>query len=105
MASSNTDILAALTESFEDAKQAGEFDPDLDAFMQDTVVPTWRDNSPGDTGNYKDLVQVTQRAEQGRGQVGATADYSNIVEYGSEDTEEFAPMRRTVEQINNGQAR
>jgi hypothetical protein len=82
-----------------EAAESGEFDAEIDVFLGD-IVTAWRENSPEDSGEYKDSIQVVQTAEAGRGVVAATAKYANIIEYGSADTPEFAPMRRTVEQIN-----
>lgn len=80
----------------------GEFDPDIDKFMTGQIIELWRQNSPEDSGDYKASIQVIGEAESGHGMVGATSEYANIIEYGSEDTPEFAPMRTTIEQINNG---
>lgn len=77
-----------------------EVDAALDAFMADEVVPEWRRNSPVDTGEYRDSVQVTKRAKGGNGQVGALADYANIVEYGDEKTPEYAPRAKTEAHFN-----
>ena len=71
--------------------------------MTDQVIKLWRENSPEDSGEYKDSIQVINPAEAGHAMVGATADHANLVEYGTEKTPEFAPMRRTIEQLN-GQA-
>lgn len=102
MADTADDILAALTDEFNRSVKAGDFDPELDDFMANQVVPVWQDNSPEDTGSYKESVQVTEPAQSGRGQVGATVDYANLIEYGSEHNEEFAPMQKTVEHFNSG---
>lgn len=82
------EIMAQLTES-------PEIDTQLDDFMENEVVPVWQDNSPVDTREYVDSVQVTKAAQGGKGQVGATDDVANIIEYGSEDTPEFAPRAKT----------
>lgn len=72
----------------------------LDDFMEDEVVPVWRDNSPVDTGEYRDSIRVTKRARGGRGQVGATDPKANLIEYGTEDTPEFAPRAKTEAHFN-----
>ena len=81
------------------AAKSGEFDAEIEVFLGE-IVATWQENSPEDSGEYKDSIQIVQTADGGRGVVAATAEYANIIEYGSNDTPEFAPMRRTVEQIN-----
>lgn len=93
------DIADALTEAFEQQKQAGEFDDQLNEFMANEVVPAWQSNSPEDSGDYKDSIEITQPANAGKGEVSATVDYANIVEYGSEDTPEYAPRARTIERL------
>lgn len=106
------DVLADLREQFAKAAEAGEFDEQLDDFMENRVVPVWQANSPVDTDAYKESVSVTQRAQGGRGQVGATVDYANIVEYGaehitedgSEPTPEYAPRAKTEAHFANGAA-
>lgn len=95
------DILADLKKQFQERQDAGEFDDQLDDFMENQVVPVWRDNAPEDTGNYKNLVQVTKPAQNGKGQVGALDEAANIIEYGSEDTPEFAPRAKTEAHFNN----
>lgn len=91
------DILAVLTDEFEERKAAGEYDPQLDNFIANEVVPEWQDNAPVDTGTYRDSIEVTQSASAGKGVVSATDPISNIIEWGSVDTPEFAPRARTVE--------
>lgn len=93
------DIVRALTEGFEERKQAGDLDAALDDFMASEVVPVWQGNSPEDSGNYKDSIEVTQPASGGKGEVSATVDYAHIIEFGSEDTPEFAPRARTIERL------
>ncbi len=78
----------------------GDFDPALDALMSDRIIEAWRANSPEDTRAYKDSIQVIASAEAGRGMVAALDEAANIIEYGSEDTPEFAPLARTIEQLN-----
>lgn len=111
MASSSADdIFADLQANFDTANEAGEFDEQLDDFMENDAVPVWKSNSPTDTGEYKDSVGVTQRAQGGKGQVGATSDHANLVEYGaehvteagSEQTEEYAPRAKTEDHFNRG---
>ena len=82
-------------------------DPDvnagLDEFMESEVVPEWRSNSPVDSGAYVDSVQVTKRAQGGKGQVGATDPIANIIEYGSNDTPAFAPRAKTEAHFNGSE--
>lgn len=93
------DIAAKLAEEFERRKQAGEFDSRLDAFMVNEVVPTWQSFSPEDSGDYKDSIEVTEKASAGKGVVSATVDYAHIVEWGSIDTPEHAPRSRTMDRF------
>lgn len=90
-----------LAELFNEKKQAGAFDDDLNAFMVGEVVPTWKANYPVDTGAGRDSIQVTEPARGGKGKVGALDDAASFVEYGTEDTPERAPLRRTIEQLQN----
>lgn len=83
------------------AAEAGEFDSELNDFM-DAVVEVWVSNSPEDSGDYKRSIQVIKPAESGKGRVGATEGYGNLIEFGTADTPEFAPRRRTIEYFNPG---
>lgn len=83
-----------------DLLATAEVDAQLDAFMDDEVVPEWQRNSPVDSGEYRDSVQVTKRAQGGKGQVGALDEAANVLEYGSEDTPEFAPRAKTEAHFN-----
>jgi hypothetical protein len=95
------DGVAAVAEAI----AAGEFDADVDAYMENAVVPTWVSNSPEDTGDYKQSIKVTKPAAAGKGRVTATVPYANLIEYGTNDTPEFAPVERTIAQLNgNGQS-
>ena len=99
--SADDDLAAQFADDIAEAVEAGEFDDALDEFMSGTVVDTWRENSPEDSGEYKDSVEVIKPAEAGKGRVGATVDYANLVEYGTDKTPEYAPRARTVEQLNH----
>lgn len=79
--------------------KGGEFDAEITA-MCDEVIELWRSNSPEDSGEYKASIQMIRPADGGTAEVAATVEYANIIEYGSVDTPEFAPMRKTVEQMN-----
>ena len=94
------DLASQFADDLAEAVEAGDFDEQLDEFMVGTVVPTWRENSPEDSGAYKDSVEVIGPAQAGKGRVGATVDYANLVEWGTADTPEYAPMQKTVEQFN-----
>lgn len=96
MSSSSEDILEDLQKQFDEQAAAGDFDGQLDEFMENTVVPVWKSNSPELTGKYVDSVGVTSKAHGGKGQVGATDDIANLVEYGSVHNEEHAPRAKTV---------
>jgi hypothetical protein len=93
------DLVDTIMVDIGEAANEGEFDDEIDAMM-DEIVDIWRGNSPEDSGEYKESIRVVKTAEGGRGGVAATAEYSNIIEYGSERTPEFAPMRKTVEEMN-----
>lgn len=93
------DLASQFADDIAEAAAAGEFDAALDEFM-DTVVEVWQGNSPEDSGDYKDSVAIVAQAESGKGRVGASVGYANLVEYGSANNPEFAPRRRTIEQIN-----
>lgn len=99
----SSDIVADLTAQFEERAKAGDYDEALDSFMTDEVVPVWVGNSPEDTGDYRDSIRVTKPAKGGKGQVGALSEVANIIEWGSEDTPEWAPRLKTVEHFNGAQ--
>lgn len=58
--------------------------------------------APEDTGQYKDLIDIEDDGTEVY--VAAYDPISNIIEYGSEDTPEFAVLTRTEEYMNNGGA-
>lgn len=93
------DIAAAIAEEFEERKQAGEFDDQLNEYMANEVVPTWKANYPTDTGEGRESIVITQPASAGKGEVAATDDAANLVEYGSEHNPEYAPRARTIQQL------
>lgn len=95
------ETFAELTKQFEKNRKAGEYDDQLNTFM-DEVVDFWKGVAPVDTGNYRDTIQVIRPAKKGKGTVGAKTGYANIVEYGSEDTPEFAPRAKTRAHFNEG---
>jgi hypothetical protein len=87
------ELAAEIRAQAEEQITAGEYDPQLQAFMTDEVIPVWQANSPDDTGEY---VEVKYDAQGGRGAVGTSIGYAHIVEYGSVDTPEFAPRAKTA---------
>lgn len=89
------EVLADLKAAFETQAEEGAYDAQLDEFMENEVVPVWQGFYPEDTGAGRDSVKVTKSAQGGKGQCGATDEVANIIEFGSEDTEEFAPRART----------
>ncbi|WP_293308883.1 hypothetical protein [Mycolicibacterium sp.] len=93
------DLVDTIVVDIETAAQAGEFDNDIDAVMGE-VVTIWRGYAPEDSGAYKESIQIVDAAEAGHGAVAALDDKANLIEYGTDDTPEFAPMRRTVEEMN-----
>lgn len=94
------DLASQFADDLAGAVSAGEFDEQLNEFMSGTVVDTWRENSPEDSGTYKDSIEVIDPAQAGKGRVGATVEYSNLVEFGSDRVPEYAPRAKTVEQLN-----
>lgn len=77
-----------------------EVNDGVNDFMESQVVPAWKDNSPVDSGEYRDSVKVTQRStNKGRGKVGATSEHAHIVEFGSEKVPEHAPAEKTAKQF------
>lgn len=76
---------------------------DLNKFMEDEVVPVWRGFAPVHDGRYRDSIQITKRAEGGKGQVGATVGYANLVEYGSKNNPKHEPRAKTEAHFNPGE--
>jgi len=93
------DIAAMLAEEFEQRKQAGEFDSQLDDFMTNEVVPVWQSYYPVDTGEGRESIMVTEPASAGKGEVSATDEAASFVEFGTEDTAEHAPRARTIDRL------
>ena len=97
------DALAAeIGQQIQAAIAAGDYDPQLDEFMQNEVVPAWVNNSPEDDGDYKRSVEVKHPAKNGKGAVGTSIGYAHMIEYGTNDTPEFAPRSRAAASFNNG---
>ena len=96
MASSSEEIEVILTETFAEATADGEFDPEVDAFMRDEVIPVLQAYSPVDTGDFRDSWEVTH-AEAGVGQVGSSSDIANLLEYGSIHNPAYATLNKTIE--------
>lgn len=69
--------------------------------LANEVVEYARSISPEDTGEYKDGIKVRRYGSTGVGVVW-TDPKSNIIEYGSEDTPEFAVRARTEAHFNHG---
>lgn len=95
-------LAAEITEQINAEIAAGKLDTQLDDFMENEVVPAWQANSPEDTGEYKESVEVKHPAKGGRGAVGSSNGYAHLIEYGSEDTPEFAPRAKAAATFNNG---
>lgn len=96
------ELAAEIGDQIKAAIAAGEYDSQLDEFMQAEVVAAWVANSPEDSGDYKDSVMVKHAARNGKGAVGTSIGYAHIVEYGSEDVPEFAPRAKAAASFNNG---
>lgn len=95
-------IAAELKAQFEIDAAAGTYDAGLQSFMEDEVIPRWVGFSPEDTGEYRESVMVKRPANAGRGAVGSSNGYAHLIEYGSNDTPEFAPRAKTAASFNNG---
>ena len=96
------DLEAEIRAQFEKNAAAGEYDADLNKFMEDEVVPAWQSFSPEDSGDYRDSVEVKHPAKGGKGAVGTSIGYAHIIEYGSIDTPEFAPRAKAAASFDNG---
>ena len=96
MSSSSEEIEVILAETFADAKADGDFDPEVDAFMRDEVIPVLQEYSPVDTGEFRDSWEVTQ-AHGGVGRVGSSSDIANILEYGSIHNPAYGTLAKTIE--------
>ncbi len=64
------------------------------------VADYWRSISPVDTGAYQDSIEVQRAGDNVY--VVATDPQAHIIEYGSEDTPEFAPRARTEAYFSEG---
>lgn len=95
-------VAAEIREQMTAAIAAGEYDQQLNDFMEGEVVPAWVNNSPEDDGDYKRSVEVKYRADGGRGAVGTSIGYAHMIEYGTNDTPEFAPRAKAAASFNNG---
>ncbi|AXQ64921.1 hypothetical protein SEA_RENAUD18_10 [Mycobacterium phage Renaud18] len=83
-----------------DIDKLPEVNDGVNDFMESRVVPAWRDNSPVESGAYRDSIQVTERSTtRGRGKVAATADHAHLVEFGSAHNPEYAPAEKTAKQF------
>lgn len=96
------EIEAEIRAQFAKDLAAGAYDDELQRFMEDEVVPAWQQNSPDDSGDYKDSVEVKHPAKNGRGAVGTKIGYAHIIEYGSDKVPEYAPRARAAASFNNG---
>jgi hypothetical protein len=66
-------------------------------FMENEVLPTWQSFAPVDSGEYRDSIQITEKStNKGRGKVEATADNAVYVEFGGQNTPEYAPAEKTA---------
>ena len=95
-------LAAEISEQINAAIKNGDYDGELQTFMEDEVVPRWVSFSPEDSGDYKESVMVKHPAKGGRGAVGTSIGYAHLIEYGSNDTPEFAPREKTAASFNNG---
>ncbi|AEK09624.1 hypothetical protein PBI_MOZY_10 [Mycobacterium phage Mozy] len=83
----------------DDFDKLPEVNQGVNEFM-DEVAAAWKQNSPVASGDYRDLVQVTERStNKGRGKVGATDPQAHLVEFGSVHNDEYAPAQKTAKQF------
>ena len=83
-----------------DIDKLPEVNATVNAFMENEVIPAWREHSPVDSGEYRDSIQVTERStNRGRGIVGATSEHAGHVEFGTAHTPEYAPAEKTARQF------
>ncbi len=94
-------LAAEIGEQIKAAIADGEYDAKLQDFMENTVIPVWQQNSPEDSGAYKESIEVKKPASGGAGKVGTSIGYAHILEYGSVDTPEFSPRGRTEAYFEN----
>ncbi len=64
------------------------------------VVDYAQSIAPVDSGDYKAGIRVRRYGKSGVG-IEFSDDASSFVEYGTEDTPEFAVMRRSIEHFQN----
>ncbi len=64
------------------------------------VVDYAQSIAPVDSGDYRDGIRVRRYGKSGVG-IEFSDDASSFVEYGTEDTPEFAVMRRSIEHFQN----
>ena len=95
-------MAAEIRAQVETAIAAGEYDTQLNQFMESEVVAAWVANSPEDDGDYKRSVEVKHQARNGKGAVGTSIGYAHMIEYGTNDTPEFAPREKAAASFNNG---
>ncbi len=87
------DVIAEYLETSEDIL-AGKM-----ALAQE-VVDYAQSIAPVDSGDYRDGIRVRRYGKSGVG-IEFSDDASSFVEYGTEDTPEFAVMRRSIEHFQN----
>lgn len=98
MGSNARAIADEIERQYNAAADGGEFDGDVDTFMADEVAPVWKEYyAPVLTGDYKASIEITERAKAGVGRLSATDEAANVIEYGSNDTPEFAPREKTID--------
>ncbi len=64
------------------------------------VVDYAQSIAPVDSGDYRDGIRVRRYGKSGVG-IEFSDDASSFVEYGTEDTPEFAVMRKSIEHFQN----
>lgn len=80
-------------------RSSAAIDTAINKFMEDEVVPYWRNLSPVRTGKYAASVKVIKKAKHGQGVVGAKDFKAHWIEYGTGEpgpTKALAPGEKTA---------
>lgn len=76
-----------------------------DARMEtaENVAQVARENAPQRSGSYKENIHVERELAEGRPRARVVADdptgAAGLIEFGTEDTPAFAPLRRALEMV------
>lgn len=95
------DYVAALRKHVADMDEDGSL-TDAKIAMANEGVAIARSKAPVDTGEYRDGIQVGRRGATGVG-VEFTNWKSRLIEWGTEDTPEYAVAAQTAEALRAGE--